>query len=286
MGLKFKFKFLIYSTEKWNKIEIEKVNSNRISKLSNTMGKRETSYKQRYSAQRNSGQDPYDYHMWVENKDGSVAFDPYFPEYDNIKQIHNLYGEPQYNPYRGVRAKKQFEISKRLETKASKMGWNPAEWNPLVNFCPLNAISYLAKTGRWDECVLQIGGMGWKKVGADGKGTDQVWWEFGDGNIDKRAFEIDKRVEIEKLREEIKELEAKLGFVAGPFKKLTRNQRRRLKKKKLKQEATPPTAPPSLGFMAGPFKKDDHPEDNSPHSYCEICDCCVLCECCECNKLI
>lgn len=45
-----------------------------------------------------------------------------------------------------------------------------------------------------------------------------------------------------------------LGFVAGPFKKLTRNQRRRLRKKKLKQGARPPTKP-SLGFIAGPFKK-------------------------------
>jgi len=34
----------------------------------------------------------------------------------------------------------------------------------------------------------------------------------------------------------------------------------------------------------GEDETEDHPEDNSPHSYCEICDCCVLCECCECKN--
>ena len=180
-----------------------------------------------------------DYHMWVENRDGSIAFDPHFPEYDNIKQIRNLYGEPQYNAYTGVRAKKQFEVAKRMETKAYKLGWNGCRWKPLPNFCPLNAISYLAKTERWDECVVQIGGMGGKRGGANGEGTNKVWWEFGDGNIDKRVLEIEKREAVEKLRDELKEIEAQLDEIKEieaqcSSKKLTRNQRRRLKKKKLK----------------------------------------------------
>jgi len=124
-----------------------------------------------------------DFHAWIEDKEGNVIFDPHFPEYDEIKKLQGLYGEPQYKAYTGEKArslkmrcrasaKKILKTQKKHYKMTAAQVWEQQYHHPVYGYCNFNAIAYLKKH---PDSVFKVGSMGWKR-----KCDDRVFWEFGD----------------------------------------------------------------------------------------------------------
>ena len=125
--------------------------------------------------------DTLDAHMWLENADGEVVFDPHFIQYDIIKRVQNLKGEKKYKAWigkkRGVALNKIQEINTAKIKALPSIGWTKKQFwehfskNPHFGNCFNNATAYWKKN---QHLKIVIGSMGWEKTNGDG-----VWWEYG-----------------------------------------------------------------------------------------------------------
>ena len=133
-----------------------------------------------------------DAHAWCEDKDGKVVFDPHFKEYDLIKKIRDLEGEPQYEEVSTlsrqvmVIIKRQIKDAKRQGKQqgiklTSEMIMTMFLEQPAFGNCFLNAYAY-----RWfnPEVKMRVGKMGWKvkkteRCYGTTFTTDKVFWEYG-----------------------------------------------------------------------------------------------------------
>lgn len=106
-----------------------------------------------------------DLHCWCEDDDGNVIFDPYFPEYELVKQINRCEGDP-------LRCEEPdwmiFINENRCEEKSQMMTWT---WeNPVFRQCIMNSYDYWVNH---DNAKMVVGRFGWKKK------SGGIHWEFG-----------------------------------------------------------------------------------------------------------
>ena len=116
--------------------------------------------------------DPHrDIHFWVE-KDGLIV-DPYFPEYDVIKQVKNLVGKRIYKPSTDFSIilpaiKEQMFLIKELGWTAEK--YQTDDYTPSFGLNPVNALNNKHILGG----KIVVGSMGWKF-----RNSSQICWEYG-----------------------------------------------------------------------------------------------------------
>tara|TARA_Y100000996_G_scaffold228521_1_gene179779 strand:- start:400 stop:933 length:534 start_codon:yes stop_codon:yes gene_type:complete len=116
--------------------------------------------------------DPHrDCHFWVE-KDGLIV-DPYFPEYDVIKQVKNLVGKRIYKPQTDFsiilpQIKEQMFLIKELGWTAEK--YQTDDYTPSFGLNPVNALNNKHIHGG----KIVVGSMGWKL-----RNSSQICWEYG-----------------------------------------------------------------------------------------------------------
>ncbi len=117
-----------------------------------------------------------DYHIWVEDMNGKVVFDPTFPEHEFIQMVHNLDKNcPVY--YEWPNQKKWFKNFKQLEViKAMRdTGFGMCDFYdaPVYLCCPQNCTAFMHHN-RNKRYRMVIGSMGWRK-----QHQEAAWWEWG-----------------------------------------------------------------------------------------------------------
>lgn len=110
----------------------------------------------------------FDGHYWVV-RDGKII-DPMFRDYDYVKSVRNLKGEPIYLPADAL-TQQVFKKKQEQKIKQQKeMGFYTSNWKMLSGFCDTN--SYHEQQLRGGEIVF--GSMGWKENNGSG-----IHYEFG-----------------------------------------------------------------------------------------------------------
>lgn len=122
-------------------------------------------------------------HMWLENADGTIAFDPDFPDYNWVKQVRRLTGDKCHKAYTGRKAIDCLaEIRKALNFRIKMLEQNGLDkekvWDiyfksPAFGICFFNAMAYWKKN---KHLKIKVGSMGWES-----KLDGNIFWEYGDG---------------------------------------------------------------------------------------------------------
>lgn len=119
------------------------------------------------------GTDEGDYHIWVENEQGEVVFDPAFNEYEFICRVR---GADISKPVRHKWGNQKSWLDKKSFTYLSEGNTRQiiADMfsDPRYQHCRNNAIAYLYNKGKEGDKAV-IGSMGWQTISGD------YWWEFG-----------------------------------------------------------------------------------------------------------
>jgi hypothetical protein len=113
-----------------------------------------------------------DGHFWVERD--YCVIDPYFPEYEFIKRVNRLEGEPIHLEADAIVSQvmiRRFESV--IATDLFGKMLQKARHKNRFGACYQNAILEISKNGG----RLVFGSMGWKR-----KGSDSIHWEFGGEN--------------------------------------------------------------------------------------------------------
>ena len=116
----------------------------------------------------------FDGHFWVV-RDGRIS-DPYVKEYDNIKRINDLEGEPQYLPAPQsvqddfIKSLTDYHLSIFGDLASSLRDAKRLGWKPFCGGCQNTALYESLENGG----QIVFGSMGWKK-----KNSSKIWWEYG-----------------------------------------------------------------------------------------------------------
>ena len=116
-----------------------------------------------------------DFHIWLEDDAGRVAFDPQnFSYYQHVCDFHGLDIKKPCRHAWGNQAKwlkeKEFNSLNEADTRyiVADMFCTPQE-----RHCRNNAIAYMVNNPEKNLKAV-VGSMGWKRKNGGG-----VWWEFG-----------------------------------------------------------------------------------------------------------
>jgi len=120
-----------------------------------------------------------DLHVWCEDDNGQVIFDPMFPDYDFIWKVRQCKGEilyevvPEWMPM--VLNSIRTNVKKLMRTKQIKNSYDASEflsvmWKPAMGMCVLNAYCYKMKH---PSANLVCGRFGKKKK------SGGIHWEYG-----------------------------------------------------------------------------------------------------------
>ena len=124
-----------------------------------------------------------DFHCWVVGRDGKVVYDPYFKEYDFIRDLQKCWGKQRHCEWDRDYQKLVWEDVKRrarmemVEAKkqgvTSAMVWKTRAVEKPFH-CTTNSMCF-ARKHKGKGYRIAIGSMGWERH--DGR----VHWEYGDG---------------------------------------------------------------------------------------------------------
>ena len=116
--------------------------------------------------------DQTDYHAWVEDDDGTILFDPQFPEEQHGAPMNMLMDQPQYIKWDEVEQKKQkyFMVNQKNFVETCRNDLPQLYKNPQYLRCFWNASAYVeyAKRGK-----MVIGSKGYKCA------VGSVFWLWG-----------------------------------------------------------------------------------------------------------
>jgi hypothetical protein len=126
-----------------------------------------------------------DYHTWIEDAQGNVVYDPYFKEYDFVRNFQDCWGRQrrrewdlvyQQQVWNGVRRRAKAEMTeiKRQGGTAQALWAFRKQEKPF--HCSTNCMCFMKNPeNKGKGYRIVVGSMGWEK--ADGS----VHWEYGDG---------------------------------------------------------------------------------------------------------
>jgi len=120
------------------------------------------------------------HHSWIYNKTTGKIIDPYFWEYDMIKQFRNCVGNRIYKKVGGDRKRKIWEdanFKHNIQVLTRLYNTNKAQFYLVkkeqyhYRNCQFNVCLDYAENSN-DDLVLCVGAMGWRRE--DGS----IFWEF------------------------------------------------------------------------------------------------------------
>jgi len=119
-----------------------------------------------------------DYHIWIENNEGEVVYDPPMEKsgfYETICKIRDCdIKKPYY--YEWSNQKKHLDeqyVDEMINENIYHSDLNEFYKRPQPRYCRSNAIGYYINQTSQDNLRIVIGSFGWEK--RDGT----IWWEFG-----------------------------------------------------------------------------------------------------------
>jgi len=147
-------------------------------------------------------------HFWIENEEGVVIYDPQFPDYRVLADLHKCdLTKPQYRKASAERQRELIttQIFPQMLTinRGLKEGFVPDEefWTPQSHNCASNCLRYKCRGG---EGKIVYGDFGWERKNGSG-----VFWEFEDCLCDAAHAAEMRRTILAMTKKERKEMKRK-----------------------------------------------------------------------------
>jgi len=124
-----------------------------------------------------------DFHSWIEDSNEKVVYDPHFPQYDDVKEIHGIDEDAEQIHYKFSNQEKCCEKVRRRAIELTIQYSHMAEtggraaaflMEPRFGFCSVNCHLFMRKPeNRNKGYKFAIGAMGWDT------GCGDTWFEYG-----------------------------------------------------------------------------------------------------------